>query len=295
VNKHRIILDTDIGSDVDDAMALAFLVGRSDVQILGVTTVYGDTDLRARIAARYAKLMEVELNIFSGRSQPLSGRETWKSGNEGSLLPGLEDEIYDDLDAVDFLTAAVAKEPGEVEVVAIGPLTNIALAIKSDPNFARNVKHLWVMGGEFVKGTAEHNFRSDDVSTKIVMDSGIHMTITGLEITQQLHIMREDLAIISQAGPMGAVLFAEIIQWIDYWKADFDVPHDPIAILPMLEPQNFAFSEPGIVEIEIKDSPETGVGKFLSQANGTIRLVTDFKKQEVSDEILASIVRAGKS
>jgi purine nucleosidase len=293
VSKHRIILDTDIGSDVDDAMALAFLVGRTDVQIVGVTTVYGNTDLRARIAARYAKLMGVELSIYAGRSEPLSGRETWKSGNEGSLLPGLEGEVYESLDAVDFLTAAVSNEPGKVEVVAIGPLTNIALAIEADPNFAKNVKHLWIMGGEFVKGTAEHNFRSDDVSTKIVIDSGIHMTITGLEITQQLQIMRNDLEIIATAGSMGTLLFAEIDQWLTYRKEDFDVPHDPIAIMPMLEPQLFIFSKEGIVEIEISDSDMTGKSRFSEQSSGNIRIVQGFKKVEVQREILDSILRAG--
>ena len=293
MSKHRIILDTDIGSDVDDAMALAFLVGRTDVQIVGVTTVYGNTDLRARIAARYAKLMGVELSIYAGRSEPLSGRETWKSGNEGSLLPGLEGEVYESLDAVDFLTAAVSNEPGKVEVVAIGPLTNIALAIEADPNFAKNVKHLWIMGGEFVKGTAEHNFRSDDVSTKIVIDSGIHMTITGLEITQQLQIMRNDLEIIATAGSMGTLLFAEIDQWLTYRKEDFDVPHDPIAIMPMLEPQLFIFSKEGIVEIEISDSDMTGKSRFSEQSSGNIRIVQGFKKVEVQREILDSILRAG--
>ena len=74
MRKHKIVLDTDIGTDVDDAMALALLLGRADVEILGITTVYGDTKLRSQIAARYARLMGAKLKIHAGSEQTLSGR-----------------------------------------------------------------------------------------------------------------------------------------------------------------------------------------------------------------------------
>jgi purine nucleosidase len=293
MRKHKIVLDTDIGTDVDDAMALALLLGREDVEILGITTVYGDTDLRSKIAARYARLMGAEISIYPGSSETLSGRAIWVSGLEGSLHSDLDEERVESRSGVDFLCEAVGNNPGEIDVVAIGPLTNIAKAIELDPTFARNVKHLWVMGGEFKTEFAEHNFRCDDRATKIVMDSGISMTITGVEITKQLRIIRSDLEIITTAGSMGALLFAEIDQWLTYRKEDFDVPHDPIAIMPMLKPELFAFSKVGVVDIEISDSDLTGKSRFLEQSSGNIRIVQGFKKIEVQSEILASILRAG--
>ena len=293
MRKHKIVLDTDIGTDVDDAMALALLLGRADVEILGITTVYGDTKLRSQIAARYARLMGAKLKIQAGSEQTLSGRPVWVSGLEGSLLANLADENFEEFNGVNFLRDAVSKNPGEIDVVAIGPLTNIARVIESDPSFAKNVKHLWIMGGEFATEFAEHNFRCDVRATKIVMDSGINMTITGVEITKQLQIMRSDLEVISQAGSMGSLLFAEIDQWLTYRKEDFDVPHDPIAILPMLEPELFTFSEAGIVEIEISDSEMTGKSRFSEQSTGNIRIVRDFNRVKVQAEILASILRAG--
>jgi len=293
MRKHKIVLDTDIGTDVDDAMALALLLGRDDVEILGITTVYGDTDLRSKIAARYARLMGAEIPIYPGSSETLSGRAVWVSGLEGSLIADLNEERCESRSGVDFLCEGVAKNPGEIEVVAIGPLTNIAKAIELDPTFARNVKHLWVMGGEFETEFAEHNFRCDDRATKIVMDSGISMTITGVEITKQLRVMRSDLEIIATAGSMGTLLLAEIDQWLTYRKEDFDVPHDPIAIMPMLEPDLFTFSKVGIVEIEISDSDLNGKSRFSEQSSGNIRIVQGFQKVEVQREILASILRAG--
>jgi purine nucleosidase len=293
MRKHKIVLDTDIGTDVDDAMALALLLGREDVEILGITTVYGDTDLRSKIAARYARLIGAEIPIYPGSSETLSGRAIWVSGLEGSLLQDLDEERVESRSGVDFLCEAVANNPGEIDVVAIGPLTNIAKAIELDQTFARNVKHLWVMGGEFETEFAEHNFRCDDRATKIVMDSGISMTITGVEITKQLRIMRSDLEIIATAGSMGSLLFAEIDQWLTYRKEDFDVPHDPIAIMPMLEPELFTFSKVGVVDIEISDSDLTGKSRFSEQGSGHIRIVQGFKKVEVQSEILASILRAG--
>jgi purine nucleosidase len=125
------------------------------------------------------------------------------------------------------------------------------------------------------------------------MDSGISMTITGVEITKQLRVMRSDLEIIATAGSMGTLLLAEIDQWLTYRKEDFDVPHDPIAIMPMLEPDLFTFSQVGIVEIEISHSDLNGKSRFSEQRSGNIRIVQGFQKVEVQREILASILRAG--
>ncbi|MEV5962175.1 nucleoside hydrolase [Kribbella sp. NPDC051952] len=81
---NRIILDTDIGSDVDDAMALAQLMGTPGFDLVEVHTVYGDTRLRAQIARRYAALAGLEVDVVAGTAKPLSGREVWWAGHEGT-------------------------------------------------------------------------------------------------------------------------------------------------------------------------------------------------------------------
>ena len=87
---HKVILDTDIGTDVDDALALAVLLGSNEVDLLGITTVYGDTKLRSKIAMHICELVNRDVQTFVGESQPISGREVWMSGSEGKNYKNLE-------------------------------------------------------------------------------------------------------------------------------------------------------------------------------------------------------------
>ena len=141
---HAIILDTDIGSDVDDALALAMLLGSDSIDLLGITTVYGDTKLRAQIAAHLCHLANKSIQVFAGLEEPLSGREVWISGSEGKALSNLDQYAPERKSAVDFLVETVSKNPGQIEVIAIGPLSNIASAIQQAESFATNVKRLWI-------------------------------------------------------------------------------------------------------------------------------------------------------
>ncbi|BCW49960.1 nucleoside hydrolase [Arthrobacter sp. StoSoilB13] len=201
--QHRIILDTDIGSDVDDALALALIFGSPEAELLGVTTVYGDTLLRARLAKRFGKLSGRDIAVYQGIASPKSGREVWWPGHEGSLHEGLPQEIIESEDAVAYLVREVANHPGEIDVMAIGPLTNIAAALEADPAFERNVRHLWIMGGAFGTGETEHNFRSDDQAARTVFASSLNITVTGLEVTRQVEMRRDQLELIAAGRPAG--------------------------------------------------------------------------------------------
>ncbi|WP_248761333.1 nucleoside hydrolase [Pseudarthrobacter sp. SSS035] len=162
---HHIILDTDIGSDVDDALALALILGSPEARLLGITTVYGDTAPSGYAwPGRFGKLAGQEIPVHHGLEQPMSGREVWWPGHEGSLHDGLENEPVEEEDAIRYLTSGRSqKRPGEIDVIAIGPLTNIAAALESDPALrAQRAAPLDHGGGGFGMDEAEHNFRSDD-------------------------------------------------------------------------------------------------------------------------------------
>ncbi|QKJ18566.1 nucleoside hydrolase [Microbacterium hominis] len=288
---HRVILDTDIGSDVDDAMALSQLLGHPEVDLIGVTTVYGDTLLRARLARRLGHLAGREIPVHVGRTTPLSGREVWWAGHEGGLYEGLERETVEATDAIDYLVEQVVAHPGEIDVIAIGPLTNIAAAITADARFATAVRHLWIMGGAFTSQEPEHNFRSDTHAAEIVFASGIPMTITGLEATRQVEIRRDELARIGAAGELGAILVAEIEQWWKFWNEEWNVPHDPVAVLTLIEPELFEFSPLGIVTVE-RDGDAAGRSTFTA-GDGSARVVTGLDGSAVGARIVAAIERAG--
>ena len=286
----RLILDTDIGSDVDDAMALAQIMGTPGLDLVEVHTVYGDTRLRARLARRYAALSGRDIEVVAGVVEPLSGREVWWAGHEGTLHQDLERETFSPDSAPERLVDRLREHPGELDVVAIGPLTNLATAFALEPAAAGWIRHLWVMGGSFGEDAkAEHNFKSDDVAARTVLTAGIPTTITALEITQQVSIAAERLERIRAAGPLGAALGADIEQWWAFWNETWNVPHDPIAVLTLARPDLFAFSEPGRVTID-----DGGQSTFTPDPSGTVRIVTEVDSEAVAEEITARIVAAGQ-
>jgi inosine-uridine nucleoside N-ribohydrolase len=286
----RLILDTDIGSDVDDAMALAQLLGSSDVELLEVHTVYGDTRLRAQLARRYAGLGGREVDVVPGAAEPVSGKKVWWAGHEGSLHEGLSAEVVSSDSAPERLVARLREQPGEIDVAAIGPLTNLAVALRLEPEAARWIKHLWVMGGSFGDDRPEHNFACDDVAAQAVLNAGIPTTVTGLEITQQVTIGPELLERIRRAGPLGRALGADIEQWWAYWNETWNVPHDPVAILALSRPDLFSFSEAGRVTIAAG-----GHSTFTPDPEGTVRIVTELRPPEVAEELTRRIESGGRS
>lgn len=300
-DRHQVVLDTDIGSDVDDALALAMLLGSPEVELLGVTTVYGDVDVRAQIARRLARLAgHDQLVVVPGAERPLSGEEAWWAGFEGRLYPDLAQEVFvEDMSAAEFLVETVTARPGEVDVVAIGPLTNLAEAIRADSAFVRSVRHLYVMGGRFDTPEAEHNFRSDPIAAAEVFASGMPVTVVGLEITTRARIGPSHLARIAAAGALGRQLEAEVRQWWEYTRKQWNHPHDPLAVLAMLRPDLMEV-EAARVRVE-RAGPQAGVsvvdpassGRFEDGSAAT-RVVRDVDVDAAVEETVARIEAAGQ-
>lgn len=183
----RLVVDTDIGTDVDDCLALAFVLGSPELSLEGVTCVYGDVGLRARMVLKLLRLADrVEVPVMLGSAQTLLGvRSVYWPGHEGvgllepddvALVPAPEH-------AVDYLVRTVMESPGQIHLLAIGPLTNVALAFRREPRLAERLAHLTVMGGA-LRGPsrldlpyAEHNFRCDPEAAQVVLAAGAPTTL----------------------------------------------------------------------------------------------------------------------
>src|SRR5918998_876040 len=208
-----VLLDTDIGSDVDDLLALALLAGSPEVQLVGVTTVYGDTVLRARMTRQVLDQLECgAVPIGIGARETLTGRPVWWAGHEGQGIPGLDQvQVDEGITAADLLHQAATEHRGRLELFAIGPLTNVAEAISADDSFATSLHHLYIMGGAFWMEQAEHNIKSDPEAAEIVFRSGIPMTICGLDVTQRVRLRETDLARVhEEAGAIGQMLAGQV-------------------------------------------------------------------------------------
>jgi purine nucleosidase len=290
----RLIIDTDIGTDVDDLWTLAMLPGLSHASLEAVTVVYGNTELRARLASVALSVMGIDAPVYSGCEHTMSGKAVMWAGHEGLNVDGLPNAQYAAGDAVDVLIERAAIEPGSLDIVAIGPLTNIAAAILRDPAFAANVRHLTLMGGEFTRGWPEHNFSSDAAATEIVLRSGMSMTIMPLNQTLRVMIDQSDTQRIADVHPIGA-LMADQAQRFWTWLAarvptatgSSSAAHDPAALLTLFEPSLFTFTS---MTIEAFGSGESG--EFDGRIRGTaetaslISVVTDMNAQAVHEAFL---------
>lgn len=233
----KLILDTDIGTDVDDAWALALCLASPEIELLGVTLVHADVDTRAKIALKMLKLAgRSDVPVYKGLSYPLTeGLGVYWHGHEGT------DTDFSDIadlcakdGAVDFILDTIRRNPQEVVVAPIGPMTNIGAAIRKDCCTMHKVKRLAVMGATYAgegrdKAGPEHNVRCDPYAAKLVMESGIPATVVGLNVTGKVCIRREDLAAIKDS-PLGGYLAAMTGQYFDICGRDYTFMHDPLAI-----------------------------------------------------------------
>ena len=244
----KIILDTDIGTDVDDCLALALLLASPEVELVGVTTVYGDTALRGRMALKLLALRGVTgVPVVAGAKMPLLGkRPVYWAGHEGQGLLGPGDEALAPLaaPAADFILDTVLARPGEIVLLAIGPLTNVALALLREPRLADHLAGLVVMGG-VVGGVGalhlpwtEHNFRCDPEAAHIVVSSGAALTIVPLDVTTQVCIRQEDVAAIAAAGdPFHLALADQVRRYPRFaQRGGWTYLHDPLAAAVVLDP-----------------------------------------------------------
>jgi purine nucleosidase len=239
-----VVLDTDIGTNVDDVLGLVLLACDANVELRAVTTVGGDVALRARHALRVLHLLgRDDVPVHAGIESPPPERGIWPLESGG---PFSKKRKRVSRRGVDALIQAVRRSPGDVTMVAIGPLTNIAAAIARDPGWARSLRRLVVMGGDFANGTAEHNLASDVGGARTVLSSGAPMVFVGLDVTTTVTFDNSDLdAMARSESPLVSVISDQARAWWRRIGRQWSYPHDALAVLTLLEPDLFEFGRGG--------------------------------------------------
>nr|WP_294691598.1 nucleoside hydrolase [uncultured Friedmanniella sp.] len=253
-----VALDLDLamgtpGSDIDDGFALALAVADPEIELCLVTTVNGNTDVATATA------LTADLLHRLGSAQTPVHR-----GAARALLHPAErfGRVPDDIPlrspaeghAVLALTELVRSRPGEITLVAVGPLTNVALALSLDPTFASGLRELVIMGGVF-SGTTGHgsmpgefNVWSDPEAARIVLQSGLVARWVGLDVTRQVRLTREAaLALAADEHPFTSFAGRYSVAWIDHLAAtsepgvDSCALHDPLAVAAVTRPDLLGF------------------------------------------------------
>jgi len=282
--RSELIIDTDIGTDVDDAIALFQIIGSEPETEVALTTNYGDVKKRACIANNYLNLLGASAPIYLGAETTISGREVWESGLEGTLHKDLPDDKIKSISALNYMVNTAMNSETQAEVLAISPCTNIAHFVDAFGDATMLISDVFMMAGRFAEGKPEHNIVSDVLAAQKVFQSELRMTVVGIEITSMLKMSVSEFEMLNNLGPAARLLLAEIAQWSGYWNRDWIVPHDSIAYLIKSNPELFQFSEWG--DIQVMDNGQTS---FKENPSGTKRIVKDMDVERARSLIISSI------
>jgi inosine-uridine nucleoside N-ribohydrolase len=272
-DKIPILLDTDIGTDIDDAFALALILRSPELALLGVTTVSGDTQARARLAAKIlwdTKWPAVQVAAGEpGKPLPIE-QCRWA---DGFLSPALTPQS-----AVEFLRHQIESRPGEITLVPIGPLTNIGRLLHDYPEEGKKIKRLVLMGGSVRRGyapnsapEAEYNIAQDPQAAQVVFNSGVPILMVPLDVTAMLELDAEARhRVFTQLTP----LTNDLTILYHLWNRPTPILFDPMAVAMLLDP---TLCETQELHIEVDDKGFTRVveGK---PPNATVALKTDSKR-----------------
>ena len=238
-----VILDTDIGDDIDDAFALALALKSPELKILGVTTTFGNTELRARLLDRYlAAVGRSDIPVTAGPESKTDNVFTQKA-----YALRAPDRKHGD--AVSFLLEEIRRHPGEITLIGIGPLVTVEAAIARDPATWRKLKRVVLMGGSILRGydgaagerrppDAEWNISRDPAGARALLAVGVPVFMMPLDSTQ-IHLeepMREQ--IFAHGSPLTDQLTLLYHQWRSGTASHAPAPtlFDPVAVTYTFRP-----------------------------------------------------------
>ena len=262
----KILLDTDIGGDVDDALALGLVLAcPDDLELVAVTTVSARAERRARLAAGLLALAgRPDVEVCAGDSEPLLRlrRWGWTDHEEAMAAAGPQAEISDEPAAERILRAA--REVPDLEIVMIGPMTNLARALALDPTLPDRVAGVTIMGGHIREvRIGEHlcdpgidyNLCSDPEATMTVLGAGFATTLVTADVTLQTWMRSADLERLDGAGAFARSLAAQVRVWTPRQRKIFTglggtleddnvaYLHDPLTVQALVDPTPLHFEE----------------------------------------------------
>jgi purine nucleosidase len=272
-----VLFDTDIGTDIDDAYALAALI-HSELELLGVTTVSSDAVARARLAA---KLLHVaggswaKVPVYAGISTPTQymRQVEWAAGFTASNLHTSG--------GVDFMRREIGKRPGKITLIAVGELTNVAALLESEPGIGRKIRAISLMGGSIYRGYAtgskpepEWNIKSNASAAQVVFRSGVPLLVAPLDSTADLKLLPEmRVELFARGLPLNDALGAldQVWRYTNHWKGDNPTLFDVLAVELVAPGQSYELTP---LHIEVADDGLT-TPRAQAAPNAQVALMVD--------------------
>ena len=264
----KVLLDTDIGTDVDDAVCLAYLLAHPDCELLGITTVTGEAEKRASLASVMCRAVGKDIPIYPGADNPMQGEQRQRIAQQAVTLPRWPHQTeFPKGQAVDFLAQTIRAHPGEVILLTVGPLTNAGLLFSTHPDVADLLGGLVMMGGNFdetgpeAKRT-EWNVAGDPLASEIVYGTPVRLHRSlGLNVTQQVVMPAEEVR-----EKFTTPLLIPVLDMAEVWFAQFYPSitfHDPLAAATIFKNDLCTYQQ-GTVKVDMVNEP----GKTVWQQSG---------------------------
>ena len=249
----KIIIDTDIGDDIDDALAIALALNSPEIELMGVTTVLRDVDKRAKMARNLLdEAGRKDIPVYKGIGTPLVHKvDMFHVPPQYSK--DMDAYTYNtDMDAVDFMAKTIRQYPGEVTIVPVGPLTNVCVLFLKNPDLKDKVKGVNLMGGAYYNFYNEYNIEKDPEAAKYLFDSSVPIKAIGLDVTTQCVLSQEYFDGFENSDDSFIKFMLKLIK---AWRAavpwKYPCLHDPLAVFSVFDDTNAITYEEKYVDVEV--------------------------------------------
>lgn len=283
----KIIIDTDVGDDIDDSFALAWALANPRFEVVAITSAWGDTTLRDRMIRRILATMGRE-GIPIGHGRATQNRTVFTQRHWAEAASPL---ARPPTDATALMTEKIRRHPGKIVLVALAPLTNIGALIDRDPETFRKLKAVVVMGGSIERGynsgngavpgsppSAEYNAAMDPASLRKLLASGVPVVLFPLDSTQVKFQEIERDRLLGNGGPISEMLAALYHQWRlnNEWGQSTPTLFDTLPLAWLLDP-SLCPARPMRVEVadDGRTRPGTGAANSMVCIEARDRQVID--------------------
>lgn len=305
--KHKVIIDTDVGDDVDDALAIAFAMLRPELDVCLISTVFGPTQKRKEMVDSLLKVIGEQEGIdisalpktIAGFGEPLYRvannkihKNLTKEPNQyqfaleypaGTTAEDTEGDMFD------LFESEILLNPGEVTLVTIGAMTNAARFIVERPEAAKSIKCISAMGGSFLEDKIEYNVKCDPEAARIVMESDIPIALFSWETSGKLRLEGKRLERLKNSSKPVARALARFIElwWPARGKKSCPVVYDVSALLWLFRPELYRMEIYG-VSVKADDTPQSGLMSLKPE--GDRRVAMDMDEEAAADIFIETVI-----
>ena len=283
---YPLVLDTDLGDDVDDVFAIALAAKSPAIDLQAVITAHGDTAWRARLARRVLdECGRADVPVYAG-ARPNCSRLDLATSQESAHGYAPAVARIESGDGVSVLSEITARQPGRITVCAVGPLTNLAHALADDPGFAQNAAAMLVMGGQFpAEPKGEYNFNCDPEAARTVLESGadIFLGLVGPTATARIGTVERD-ALLAAGSPLGKSLAGMLDLYLNSRGRTLTPMYDGATLGALIWPELYDWQRSAI-------AADVSGGRIQLEAGALpLQLLCGLRAPEFCERMMATIL-----